>query len=446
MSFKKDLRFVLSVKNPGTLSRVSAIVNAFSSTKEILSVNSLKELDNEIKKNDPNNFFVIDLCDPDFLPIGKSIASNFNNGMKAIYIIDEQMESSPEFQDYKEITINKDFKIMGLSSLISDVLAQNQSEYFPIKVSNFYKTTEFPCDVYVRLGPIKFVRIAHEASLVEKNFVEKYEQKNITEFYVTRDDFYRKCESLFELKLAKKELFDRKEEHLRKNQEILHEMVSTIGVNQFVVESVNECMTDVDELMQKPELKNVFSLFKASKGTFLYDHSYLSIIFSHLICKHMSWESKQIRDKLAQACMFHDLALKSPKYALLESLGRKELNTMEKQMRDEILSHGVRIAELVAVDKTVAQEVVNICKNHHEGLGKEESYPNGISGVSLTQLECVFIIAHAYVLELYRIAFNLQKIDQCFTNVAQKYSSGNFKPILAAFEKALAEDVNPTLA
>ncbi|EQC50429.1 HD domain-containing protein [Bacteriovorax sp. DB6_IX] len=440
------MNVTLAISNKSLLDKVTSIISSFKDVGLVKNVKDYQELMPELEKTDKNLFFVIDLTSETFSAVtAKAQDIVTDHDKNVIFIVNDDQKTDEKYSAILDNVIGANFKLIELSSLISDLKSETGSDNFPIPINNFYKVTAFPCDIFVKLGVDKYVKIANEKDPVDDNFIQKFKAKRVDSFYVKSHDFYDKCTALFSDKLADVKLFDTKEEYVRKSQEILHGMVKDLGVNEFIVSKVNETLASVEKELQKPNLKKVFNLFEKMKGTFIYDHSYLTMMFCNILCKHMDWESEQVRSKLAMASMFHDLGMANPKKAFYEGAGKSKITTMDQELSQEILDHGRIIAEMLQADKEMPQEVINICLNHHEGLGPEESYPRGLTGTNLTQLECVFIVAHDFVLELYKIAFNTSKIQKAYDAVAQKYTSGNFKAIMKAFEVALEEEIKPSI-
>ena len=440
------INVTLAISEKATYDKVSSIVKSFKDVGTIKNALDYQELKSFTELADKNQFFIIDLTSEKFQNIkakAQDIATNYDKNV--IFLINEELRSDKNLSSVGENLLDQKFRLIELTSLISDLRSESGSDYFPITINNFYKVTTFPCDAYIKLGVDKYIKVAHEEESIEDGFIQKYKSKRVESLYVKDADFYDKCTELFTDKIANVDLFDTKEEFIRKSQEILHDMVKDLGVTEHIINQVTESLNVVEEELSKPELKKVFDLFNKQKGTFIYDHSYLTLMFCNILCKHMDWESKQVRDKLAMASMFHDLGIENPKKAFYEGAGKQNILSMNKELSDEILDHGKVIAKLLEEDENLPQEVINICLNHHEGLGPDESYPKGNSGVSITQLECVFIVAHAFVLELYKIAFNTKKIQKAYDAVAEKYSSGNFKPVVQAFSVALEEEIKPNM-
>ena len=304
------INVTLAISDKTILDKVSSIVKSFKDVGNIKNVSDYSQLKSSLEDKDKNLFFIIDLTSPSFASI-KSKAQDVitDHDKNVIFIVNDELKADTALATIGDNIIGNDFKLIELTSLISDLRSEVGSEYFPITMNSFYKVTAFPCDIFVKLGVDKYVKVAHETDAVDDAFLQKFKSKRVESFYVKAADFYDKCTDLFADKLADVSLFDTKEEYIRKSQEILHDMVKDLGVTEYIVGKVDEALSHVAEELKKPNLKKVFDLFEKQKGTFIYDHSYLTLMFCNILCKHMDWESEQVRNKLALACMFHDLGI-----------------------------------------------------------------------------------------------------------------------------------------
>ena len=118
-----------------------------------------------------------------------------------------------------------------------------------------------------------------------------------------------------------------------------------------------------------------------------------------------------------------------------------KLQAIDKEDQKGIFDHSEKMAKMLEENHDMPQEVVNLVRNHHEGLGKNLSYPKGLTGVQLNQLDCVFIVAHSFVIEIYKVAFSPNKLSLCYDEIVSNYTSGHFKTVLKAFEKLAKEDL-----
>lgn len=270
--------------------------------------------------------------------------------------------------------------------------------------------------------------MAYKGDIVDLQQIEKYLKSGLKYFYVTKNDFENFGKDFFKEDLVNLKLFNNKIEGLSKKHEILHGIVNDFGVSKFVIDQVEDSIDEIEDKINTLNNDDLLSLFESSKGTFLYDHAFLTIIFSHMLCKGMDWYNDSIKEKLALAAMVHDLGISDPKLALSEVLGLNDILRMDSKTSIELTNHPKVIANILSRNPEIPIEVINICLSHHEG--EEDGYPRGVDFSNLSQLERVFILSHAMAVGLYRIAFKLDKFSSVIDGIKARYSCGNFAPIL----------------
>ncbi len=433
-------KIIVASTNPTLTDKIKSIIGSFASNFELIIINNKTDLLNTKEEC----VIIIDFNNKEFENQVNNITKIIDEREGKILLIlnDLQLEAE-QFKTLEDYIVPHDFKLLDFCAKLGSLLNTKRIEYFPIEIQHFLKISKFTCETYIRIGKSNFIKIANQDDEITNELLNHYRAKKLNLFYVHAKDFFTKCNSLFNDNIVDKTHFPTKEQYAQKSHEILHNMIKDMGINEFVISNVNETLKDVEKSLNNPKLKEVFELFNRSKGTFLYDHSYLTLTFSLLLCKHMNWENPQNREKLSLACMLHDLAISDPKIALHESTTKDKFNEIEDNIVKKIESHSEVMATLLEKDPDIPQEVINIVRKHHEGLGPEQSWPKGLNGVNLTQLECLFIIAHGFTLELYKYAFNPLKIKQAMKSIIVKYNSGNFKTLHKALEMTVTEDIKP---
>lgn len=306
-------------------------------------------------------------------------------------------------------------------------------EYVPIKKHLLFSQTNFPCAIFLRLSASKFVKLFNEGDRVDVQSIDKYIKKGIGFCYVLRKDFYSKCDVIFSGALVNKELFKENSDYLEKTNEVIHEILKEFGVSRFVIEGASHAITQsIEEIKKVKGLASLIEKFEKNDSRFIYGHSYLTTAFSFQLIKFMNWNDERVLTKISMAAILHDLGFRNDKLALMEGLSRNEILKLPKNERDDILGHPTCLLPELTKMHGISDEVISIIKNHHEGIG-EGSYPLKLYGSSLSHLECLFNIAHAFSVGLYSITFNSLKVPALVEKIAKEYSGGNYKTVSAIF-------------
>lgn len=423
------MKAITFIVNPTNLDKISSLLKSYNIFSKVEALNKKSEL----KKSLLQDLIIIEADSFTDKEISDLIVKQEN---RLIVLSADATKFPSSFTNYKECFINSNFKIIELSSRISDLLEiqEQRNNFVPIKLDNFYKNIKLFCDIYLKFNETKYIKIAYEGDIMTPEFIQKYQKKNINSFFITLNDFHLHGNSIFSEKLLDSSLYKNKIEELSKKTEILHSILSSLGVSTYILKYVDESITEFEDMLKKSN-SELFSLFEKSKGTFLYDHGYLTICFANIILKELDWKNEMIRSKIMMAAMFHDLGITDPKLAMSEALGKSEILHLQAASKEEILNHSEKIATILHQDALVPDDVVNICLNHHEGI--EQGYPKSKSSASLSQLECLFIIAHATAIGLYKKAFNVKKLPLIVEEIVTVYNKGNFRPIITALQSAI---------
>ncbi|EQC46003.1 HD domain-containing protein [Bacteriovorax sp. Seq25_V] len=351
-------------------------------------------------------------------------------GNRIIFIQNSSAISIPS--DF--LVIGRSLKILEICNSLAKLIEGDIASYVPFDISVLFRNEKLLCDIYLKINESKYIKIAHSGELVSVEFINKYKERNVKHIYILYSDFERFGDDLFSRELIDQKLQLSPVQRKGIENAHLHECLRNFGVSEYTVNLVEKSVEDFSNSTKNLKTKSLFKMFERSKGTFIYDHSFLTIAFSNILCKHMNWESEAIRKKISMAAMFHDLAIKDPKLAMNESLGKSELAKLDRDISSTILNHSSEIVKILEGEDSIPSEVISLCLNHHEGHG--EGYPKSKSPVALTQLDGVFIISHELAIGMYRVAFNFQKFNKVIENIIEKYDSGNFKAVVNAVKIA----------
>lgn len=334
---------------------------------------------------------------------------------------------------------NNEFKLLpfltALSELIpSDVLKVSHQlieEYVPVRLSVIRKIKMIPCDLHIKLGSQKYIKIINAEEEIQPFFLDRYENKSVNEFYLKKVDFYKHSNELFANTLPPASMFETKTEYYSQSQQVIKDIVSEIGVNENTIKLADELVDSALAEYKDAQLGSLLDKFKYSKDRYIYDHGVLTSIFAISLCEKFEWRNKQNMQKIVFASLFHDFGFVDAKLAFFETNFKENLD-LTKNQRNEILKHPEKIVELLSKNKEIPGDVLSLISKHHEAHG-EASYPLGLSSMNLSILECVFLVAHEFANELYKIAFRPDKMDKAIENVATFSNTGNLKQVRSVF-------------
>jgi HD-GYP domain-containing protein (c-di-GMP phosphodiesterase class II) len=338
-------------------------------------------------------------------------------------------------------SFNLIYLLSGLSEILpKDLLKANDQlieGFVPVKMSVLRNLKNTPCDVFIKLSQEKHIKIFNADDDIQFSILDRYENKKIHELYIKKTDFYRFSDELFSHTMPKAELYETRVDYYSQSQKVIKDIILEIGINENVIKLVDDLVDSAVVEYKDASLTNLLNKFKHSPERYIYDHSMLTSVFAVAMCEKFEWRNRQILQKIVFSSIFHDFAFKDTKLAFFEG-NAKDNENLTKEQRNEILTHPERISELLASNKSISSEVLSLVSKHHEAHG-DQGYPNAVGSGSLSIPECVFIVAHEFTNELYKIAFRDDKIAKAVENVCAFSNTGNLKQVREAFLTTVAE-------
>lgn len=436
------LKLLIYEDDLNLLSKMKSLMSSISIFHEVKIVNDEKSC-LKLIKDEYFDMFILKINDIKFK---ESLLKAMPDIVNCPLLCTNENIEMEEFFRCSRIEVEKNrFNLLSLLSVLSDLIpkdvlqANDQliEEYLPVKLSILRKIKTTPCDVYIKLGSEKYIKIINQSEEIQPFFLDRYEAKSVEQFYIRKIDFYRCSDELFSNTMPKAENFEVKADYYSQSNQVIMSIISEIGINENVVKLADELVESAVSELKDSNLSNLLDSFKNSKDRYIYDHSVLTSVFALALCEKFEWRNRQLMQKIAFAAIFHDFGFVDAKLALFESNPKNNPN-LTKEQRNEILSHPQKIVETLSLNKTVSTEVLSMITKHHECHG-EESYPAMLSSGSLSVLECVFIVAHEFANELYKIAFREDKLQKAIDNVMEFSNTGNLKQVRAVFMTVIDE-------
>lgn len=312
-------------------------------------------------------------------------------------------------------------------------------EYVPVRARSLLKTQPVPCDVFLRLGDDKHIKVLNAGSVFEGEDLERYLKKNIEILYVPSKEREAFLKCLSQTVLAAYEAKNAKESDLLVAMEdslsIAMDNIRSLGFNEDT-QNIAKSFTgaSINVVAKNPKLSDMMKKVMTGSHDYLGHHSMILSLVSCSMARCMSWVSDAIYLKLSLASFLHDVALDSSDLALVTDL-KKEAHKFSASEVEQLKSHTLEAAHLVKAMKEIPPDVDNIILQHHErpdGSG----FPSGLNAQRISPLSALFIIAHDYSRSC---ALQKQEVSLGGFLVVNEllYSSGNFKPVLKELQENL---------
>ncbi len=337
-------------------------------------------------------------------------------------------------------------QIRPMLDAFRETLAQSPgeaSDYVRIKTELLLKVAPLQADIFIQLSRIKFVRLFLKGDVFDEADLKRIlKDKQVEYLYVKIDnaaDFIAHFGETLTKLLADKGL---KESSIPTLATSIHEACMEIGsqlgftpeVQKLVKQNVQ---TVIQGATVAPSLKTLLARMSTDKKNYIPAHS---VMVAHIACSiaiKMGWESDATYEKLTYAGFLHDVMLKNPDIAIIDT--PDELKLIKNKFTPEevrtFLSHVQESTNYVSQFSELPPDIETIIFQHHErpdGTG----FPRKLSATTISPISAVFIVAHDIVQTYFK---QTGTIDDVIANYKMNFKAGNFKRVVEVLLELKAE-------
>lgn len=450
------LKILLAQSNNKIKDRLNLYLDNLPTVVDVCEVSSFTELESKLSE-DPSIDITIS-CHLSSRFEGMKISGLLLKQHQSDLIVNtaESLEESLEYKAFSKLEnraqiIQNDINCESFHNLILDILKKRRNlnfnyteeEYRKVRLSYFLRFNKVLCDVFIKINDDKYVKVLNKDDIYTRDDLQKYRDKKIKFLYINAEDYDEFGSSLASTPflIEDKDLDPRYlDDAVINTLDIVHEMVLESGLTDEVVNLVDYTAYQIESSLENDRILNrLLSILKDRKD-YLLDHSYMIAYFSNSICSHMEWDSEEIRKKLSYAAILQDVCLSDAKMAFDMNLRNSEMAEYSKEQIAHYESHPEQIANIVKANNKIPLNVDEILLSHHE-RPEGNGFPRGLSHHRVSQLSAVFIVAHAFVDELYREEFDLVRIPLIIERMEKRFSVGNYKKplegLINVFKKSL---------
>lgn len=339
--------------------------------------------------------------------------------------------------------------LMGQKGIDSSDNNLEKIQYAGIKIKNFVKFNVIPCDAYIRLSDIKFIKLINQGDMYGGEVIAKYQRKKVQKLYVKTIDYPILAKAAIQSLIG---LYDKKrikghesDTHLE-SLETIHQAVKSMGISEEVAILTKKTIESSVALVKRN--KDIGELLNRMKknGDYLYEHSMMVSYISTAIARHTEWGSDATAFKLSLASMMHDMTLEDNTMAQIQTLDDPQLKKYSPEQVERYKNHPMEAAKLIADNKEFPPDVDFIVAQHHErpdGSG----FPRGLSKLRISPLSCVFILAHEFVTRIEQLGgdYTEKNRSQVFSALSEHmYTVGNFKRPYEGLKKVFESNLLPS--
>jgi|FLYM01.1.fsa_nt_gi putative nucleotidyltransferase with HDIG domain len=280
-------------------------------------------------------------------------------------------------------------------SVLSKEPVNLDGNYCRVSLEDFISEKDIEMDVFIRLTPSKYVKVAHEGGKLPADRIAHYKEKGITQLYIRKEDFNRVI--AFNVKLTKLVAGsatidqEKKKRFMAHTADVLLENTFVNGIDEKAYgEAKDFLMTSIGLLTEDQQTFDLLDILN-SHSDHLYAHSLGVSVYAVMIAKAMDWSSSAALFKLSFGGLMHDIGKKEVDPQILQK-SRATLSFKERQILE---SHATRGKEILETLKSAPSEVVAIAFEHHENyLG--QGFPRQISKVQIHPMARIVGVANEF--------------------------------------------------
>ncbi|NOT80171.1 MAG: response regulator [Bacteriovoracaceae bacterium] len=334
--------------------------------------------------------------------------------------------------------IEKPGVIAGIEKLANIILkkldpeekAHLTPEFHPIPVHYLKLFQDIPLDIYIQLGPDRFVKFYNEGdhfTTVDENNIS---EKSITTVYIKATDHVSGINDIIHNAVIS--IFDKKhlpiQDKITINFNDLVQLINFTGITNDLAKTIKDSIFQATKIIaQSNELTPAWSKINLI-GEFPAKLYCLQSLICGAILKKHSWNSEQTLYKLAMASFLQDLSLSE--ISLMELYDYSEFLEKEdqftRQSRSSYLAHPLKARDLAIKITGLPPDIEKLVAEQHEapeGLG----FPRKTNATQLQPLSCLFILSGFTARYILRNQKNFSYADLIDELDKKGYKSGNFK-------------------
>lgn len=371
--------------------------------------------------------------------------------MKLPYILvgpesDQAIEAFPDLPVMgfvKTVTDLKNIAILTRQAVKEGLIPRNaeqEEKFCRIPTELLLEVVPLKADIFIRLSAVKYVKMFRKGMEFKADDARRYLDKKKVQFlYIQADEVDGFIDHFQETvtELAAREDLAPEEQYEVASQilESVGSLGEQLGFNEKVQEIAQQGIKmTMKSIGKSPKLSKMFDIIKGQKGTYLSDHS---VAIAHIACAiaaKLEWPSESTFHKLSLAAFFHDIALRKPELAEIESLSEIEGKNFSDEDIELIKHHPNAAAEVIRKFSEVPPDVDVILSQHHE-RSDGSGFPRGLTSHHIAPLAAVFIVAHDLVRFIYEEPedFSFQGFVQRF-KYSKTYTKGNFAKAVSAID------------
>ncbi|MBF0315745.1 MAG: hypothetical protein HQK50_14715 [Oligoflexia bacterium] len=353
------------------------------------------------------------------------------NHIQTPHIADKDLQKAAEAeaeqafeQEVPRFPLNKAIVMINLFITKKFTLSSDESvlseEFSPIPIKTLmrFRILQFPA--YLKLKT-RYLKVLSIGDVFFSSDFQKYQSKGLDRLYVlksvakwTLKVIDEKMESIVANPEAQLELPPMPSLDVSKKSKASASEEEDFFPDQMIQDGIGKpfTLTESDKIeiqrnlssvvqnvKRNPEIDKLLKILKVNRKRSDYYVSHIACLINvaTAISNHMDWTSDKTIEKLVYACYFHDVGLaERPELANIQTEAEAIKRGLSAEEIKLVLSHPLRVAELLKNIDGFPDDVHVIVEQHHEhpsGSG----FPKKITSARITPMTALFIVAHEFV-------------------------------------------------
>lgn len=311
---------------------------------------------------------------------------------------------------------------------------QEADKYLHIDISKVNHMKVVPCDIFVELSERHFVHFLRAGDTDFKERLRALKSKGVLYIFIKQHDFYQHSDIFLANYFDVERFKSNPEEEFQNCVSFVFDTAKDLGIRESTLSHFKEILNTFESYAHSDkEMNELFTKFKSFKGTFLFNHSLIVSLLGLHCLKELSWADAQVRENFCLAAIIHDLGFSDPKSALIESLSKKDLEQVKREVREDVESHDLGVLQICLKSKALNPNMISIIKEHHSCF----DYSSIRLNRSLSPTSALFTLVHSFATELIKKSFRYEKLSSLPSQLIARYAGDGFRQVEDVFKKQI---------
>ncbi len=243
-------------------------------------------------------------------------------------------------------------------------LSLADESYISLRLDDFIMSEKSYFNVFIKIGPSKFVKILNAGDPLNESVIEKYSQKNFTHFYLSVEEhnkYLRLCEEI-----AKRDARSQSAESKTKLRNVINlgsniaQSLLHSGINQEKLDMANTFLNHSVTLIKGMKMKNE-SLKRFIETIESKEHTATVSFLAGMIANEVGIESLKAIKIVGTAALLHDVGL----YSLSPDFKEEDFESLSESNQTIFNQHPSYGADILRKNGGFDEVVIQAVEMHH---------------------------------------------------------------------------------